>query len=365
MNRITHIAMATAVALTFAAVTHAASVWQEIGGSATLTATAQNIRPVTNLRNLFGAGWEVFTKNPESATYSWSNTQRIAYVMIGGNPRTEGHLDDLVVEYSVDDDGTWVTVPENYDVSYAGSTQYQSVYMPIDVNAKAVRVTLDKPTNTASFENMGLYGFRVYGSSNTALGPMNESQDILANATVALTGDWRIDNVATTAPTAQARWDNDEAPGGNTNFNQGLNARLNSGPASATFTWAAEQVLAGMEIANMRNAFNTGGMIDEMSIEVLDAGVDPLTATAADWTTQFVYDAASEPSDSVLIDALFADGTLSTRAVRMNIDSAFIDNGTNFNAHIEEIAFVGGVVPEPASMALLGIGSVLMLRRRR
>jgi hypothetical protein len=374
-NKITTLAAVTTLALLPAIGTesHAAPVWQEIGGSATLTATAENISPVTNLRELFGQGWEVFTKNPESATYAWASQQHIAYLMVGGNPRTEGHLDDLVIEYSVNNDGTWITVPDAYDVTYGGTIEHQSVYLPVDVSAKAVRVTLDKPTNTTNFENMGLYGLNVYGSSTPPAGPMNTATDILANATLSMNGDWEIDNVDITASSAQVRWDDDKAPGGNTARGQGLNADLVTTPtADATFTWSTDQVLAGMEIANMKNGFNANGMIDRLNIEVLDEGIDPTATNLADptnWTTQFVYDAATQPSISVLIDALFDDGTLVTRGVRMNIESAFVETATGrIDAHIEEIAFVGGVasvIPEPASVMLVGLGGVLLLGRRR
>lgn len=340
-------------------------VWQEIGSSATLSATAQNQGSVDNLPEVFGPYWGVYTKKAETATYTWGTSQRIGYAMLGGLVNNQNDtMTDLIVEYSVDGTTGWTAVPDNYDVSYYGADNLQSVYVPVDVNAKAMRVTLFKETNS-SFENMHLDGFRVFGNSNTAQDNMNTSTSIMSNATVDLTsGTWKLDSNITDAATAKARWSNAEAPN-TTPYNDGLEADVTSDSATATFTWASDQLLAGMEIANMKNAFDTGGQIDTMTVDVLAEGVDPASALESDWSIQFSYDKDSEASVPVLIDALFADGSLTTRGVRMNILSAFEDNVSNDVARIEEVSFIGGVViPEPASALLLGLLSFAFLNRR-
>ncbi len=40
-------------------------------------------------------------------------------------------------------------------------------------------------------------------------------------------------------------------------------------------------------------------------------------------------------------------------------------NNVNRNAFIDDLTFTGIIIPEPGSLALLGLGGVLMLRRRR
>jgi hypothetical protein len=79
---------------------------------------------------------------------------------------------------------------------------------------------------------------------------------------------------------------------------------------------------------------------------------------------QFAYDTSAETggeSGTALFDLSSFDGQLVTLRFQFGSDGSVTDAGFN----MDNLVVTGSVVPEPASMAALGMGALALIRRRR
>ena len=117
------------------------------------------------------------------------------------------------------------------------------------------------------------------------------------------------------------------------------------------------------------NVWNIGGGSHALGskhvrFEVSDA---ESPSSASDWTTVFDGDLAKGPEGETstalhdITDSIDAGGA-SARHVAIGIQTGYYATGMVYGG-LSEVEFV--VVPEPASLALLGLGGLALLRRRR
>lgn len=144
-------------------------------------------------------------------------------------------------------------------------------------------------------------------------------------------------------------------------------AELNVGAADAIATWGPQMSLYTGSVAIFANYFNdtllmtqtSGGAFNVTSLDLADVFLN-----SGPWSLTLTGTRADNSTVSEVVN-ITSGNTLSTYTLSnmTNIVSMRFDDGLDTSLQIDNIN--ANAVPEPATMAALGLGVAAMIRRRR
>ena len=132
-------------------------------------------------------------------------------------------------------------------------------------------------------------------------------------------------------------------------------------PAEITFDLLDNYILAGFEVWNYNEEGGTARGANEVVISVASSEGGPFTVLSTENFT--IAPGVDNVAFGQPIDLSGFSASDNVRLVKLTINTNHGD-GNQF-AGLSEIQFDGVLVPEPGSLALLGLGGLLVVRRRR